>query len=181
MGRGMAACWSANFCDRFFLLAGVIPCGALVLAFFLEYVVGIKPCQFCLYERWVYAAIAFVSVGWIIGKSLPRRYGVLAVALLLLVGIAVTGVHVGIERGWISEHLCAVSDISYDELLESLQDWDDGDERMPSCAKVPFVFLGLSLAEHNLLFLIACFVCTVSACRRAFCGKISVRKAKEPQ
>ena len=149
--------WRDRLCESFFFLGIAVPLSALSVAFFLEYVLGYKPCQFCLYERWVYASILVCSCVWTAAKNLPKRYGALAVTFLVLAGLVVTGVHIGIERGWISEELCAVSEISYEELLESLQDLDDGDERMPSCANVPLRIVGVSLAECNFIFLIMCF------------------------
>lgn len=158
--------WRDKFFGNFFFIGVVASLGALSVAFFLEYVLHYKPCQFCIYERWVYASIIVCSCVWIVVKSLPRFYGAIALALLTLVGMVVTGVHIGIERGWITEELCAVSDISYEELLESLKDLSDGDERMPSCAHVPLRIIGLSLAECNFLFLALCLcVCTCAVLR----------------
>jgi|GEM_PF-1536235 len=74
--------------------------------------------------------------------------------IVLLIGLFVTGWHVAIEHGWASDDVCAVSDISCDEILESLKDLNDAGERLPSCAKVQIYVLGLSMAEYNVIALL---------------------------
>ena len=139
---------------RIFLFFFLVALGMLGGAFFFQYVMGVAPCQFCLYERWVYAALAFVCFVCFSWRYIPKRYGVFCILFVVCVGVGVTGVHIAIERGLISESLCAVEKISYEEMLESLKDLDDNDERMPSCAKVTFRLLGLSLAECNMICLL---------------------------
>jgi disulfide bond formation protein DsbB len=43
--------------------------GALSTAYFVEYVLGIEPCELCLYQRIPYAAVGLFSLFVIVGKS----------------------------------------------------------------------------------------------------------------
>ena len=153
-----------RFCERRMGLSLVaLSFFCLLFAFFVEYGLGYKPCQFCWYERYVYLAVCvFGLLTLLVGRRNHRVFwGFVAI---LGVGVGVNLVHVGIERGLITESLCSVGEINYSEVLASLDNLDDGDERMPSCAKVPFYIFGLSMAEYNLalfvfIFLLSFFWC----------------------
>jgi len=147
------------FEKKFFLIAMAGPGAMLLVAFFMEHVLRLQPCRFCFYERWVYVSIIACGLLWFcLQKRWSRLSGVIAIMVCLLCGIGVTTVHVGIERGFVDEKLCAVEAISYDDMLKSLEDLDDGDERLPSCAKVELRILGLSLAEWNLIVMLVYFL-----------------------
>jgi len=81
----------------FVALAG---CAALGIAYFAQYVLLLVPCELCLWERWPYRAVIALGV---VAAFLPRSSGLvlLAVAgLTLLGGVAIAGLHVGVELHW---------------------------------------------------------------------------------
>ncbi len=142
--------------ERYLFLMVCLSFFCLGCAFFVEYGLGFKPCLFCWIERGVYALLAACSV--ILSYVRCKKACAPKILLgVLVVGVVANSMHIGIEHGWISESLCKVEGVNYEEILESLKDLDDNDERMPSCAKVPFYILGLSMAEYNwmLFFVLA--------------------------
>ncbi len=73
---------------------------ALGVAYFAQYVLLLVPCELCLWERWPYRIVAALSV---LAVMLPQgaARAVLGVAVLtLLGGVAIAGLHVGVEFHW---------------------------------------------------------------------------------
>ena len=79
------------------LVLGVL---ALAVAFGAQTLVGMVPCELCLWERWPYRALIALGA---VALCLPQPYRrvVLWLAVLALLGGAGVGfVHVGVERHW---------------------------------------------------------------------------------
>tara|TARA_B100000965_G_C19481330_1_gene708663 strand:+ start:353 stop:832 length:480 start_codon:yes stop_codon:yes gene_type:complete len=135
--------------DNKFLLNGVLIFSILSLsiAYFIQYVLGHKPCNLCLIERIPYlSAIILISLFFVI-----KRFEVMLSAIILIffvLGAIVSFYHVGIEQGFFDESfVCNLMDsdmnLSKEQLLKQL-------ENAPiSCKEVTFRFLGLSLATIN--------------------------------
>ena len=122
----------------------------LIIAYFIEYKLGYKPCSLCLYERIPY----FVSV-LLIAKLLFFN-GYEKITLLILFFIFITSsilafYHFGIEQDFFSETLiCEVKNqtenLSKEQLLEQLK------INSVSCKDVSFKIFGFSLASINTIF-----------------------------
>ena len=120
---------------------------SLSIAYFIQYVLGHKPCNLCIIERIPYiAAIILISLIFIL-----NRYQKLISSLILIFfifGAVVSFYHFGIEKGFFSESLvCDLGNsqpINKEELLNQLKKAE-----MVSCKDVTFRFLGLSLATIN--------------------------------
>ena len=135
--------------DNKFLLNGVLIFSILSLsiAYFIQYVLGHKPCNLCLIERIPYlSAVILISFFFII-----KRFEIIFSAIILIffiLGAIISFYHVGIEQGFFDESfVCNLmnSDVnlSKEQLLKQL-------ENAPiSCKEVTFRFLGLSLATIN--------------------------------
>ena len=131
------------------LLNGILAFSILSLsiAYFIQYVLGHKPCNLCIIERIPYiAAIILISLIFIL-----NRYQKIISSLILIFfifGSAVSFYHFGIEQGFFSESLvCDLGNsqpINKDELLNQLKKAE-----IVSCKDVTFRFLGLSLATIN--------------------------------
>ena len=125
-------------------------------AYFIEYVLGHKPCKLCLYQRYPY----FVSVFLILNILVLKKYvklTLLTLALVSFFGLAIAFYHFGIEQGFFKEALICEAknldnNLSKEELLKNLK------ENTISCKTVTFRFLGLSLASINTIFSFALFV-----------------------
>ena len=131
------------------LLNGILAFSILSLsiAYFIQYVLGHKPCNLCIIERIPYiAAIILISLIFIL-----NRYQKIISSLILIFfifGSVVSFYHFGIEQGFFSESLvCDLGNSqpkNKEELLNQLKKTE-----IVSCKDVTFRFLGLSLATIN--------------------------------
>ena len=131
------------------LLNGVLAFSILSLsiAYFIQYVLGHKPCNLCIIERIPYiAAIILISLIFIL-----NRYQKIISSLILIFfifGAVVSFYHFGIEQGFFSESLvCDLGNsqpLNKEDLLNQLKKTE-----IVSCKDVTFRFLGLSLATIN--------------------------------
>ena len=120
---------------------------SLSIAYFIQYVLGHKPCNLCIIERIPYiAAIILISLVFIL-----NRYQKIISSLILIFfifGAVVSFYHFGIEQGIFSESLiCDLSNsqpLNKEELLNQLKKAE-----IVSCKDVTFRFLGFSLATIN--------------------------------
>ena len=120
---------------------------SLSIAYFIQYVLGHKPCNLCIIERIPYiAAIILISLVFIL-----NRYQKIISSLILIFfifGAVVSFYHFGIEQGFFSESLiCELTNnnpLNKEELLNQLKKAE-----IVSCKDVTFRFLGLSLATIN--------------------------------
>ena len=131
------------------ILNGILAFSILTLsiAYFIQYVLGHKPCNLCIIERIPYiAAIILISLIFIL-----NRYQKIISSLILIFfifGAVVSFYHFGIEQGFFSESLvCDLGNsqpLNKENLLNQLKKTE-----IVSCKDVTFRFLGLSLATIN--------------------------------
>ena len=131
------------------ILNGILAFSILTLsiAYFIQYVLGHKPCNLCIIERIPYiAAIILISLIFIL-----NRYQKIISSLILIFfifGAVVSFYHFGIEQDFFSESLvCDLGDsqpLNKEDLLNQLKKTE-----IVSCKDVTFRFLGLSLATIN--------------------------------
>ena len=120
---------------------------SLSIAYFIQYILGHKPCNLCIIERIPYiAAIILISLIFIL-----NRYQKIISSLILIFfifGAVVSFYHFGIEQGFFSESLvCDLGNsqpLNKEDLLNQLKKTE-----IVSCKDVTFRFLGLSLATIN--------------------------------
>ena len=121
---------------------------SLTIAYYIQYILGHKPCNLCLIERIPYlSAIILISLILIINKFERVIAGI--VMLLFMFGAVISFYHVGIEQGFFSESLiCDIEstneNLSKEDLLKQLEN-----KSAISCKDVTYRFLGLSLATIN--------------------------------
>ena len=135
--------------DNKSILNGVLAFSILSLsiAYFIQYILGHKPCNLCLIERIPYlSAIILIALIFIVKRFEKTFSGI--ILIFFIFGGIISFYHVGIEQGFFSESLvCNLgnsgADLSKEQLLKQL-------ENAPiSCKEVTFRFLGLSLATIN--------------------------------
>ena len=120
---------------------------ALVAAYFIEYILGHKPCNLCSIERIPYlASIILISLIFILNKY--EKTISLIVGLFFVFGAIVSFYHFGIEQGFFDESLvCNLGNnsraLSSEDLLKELK------KNTVSCKDVTFALFGLSLAAFN--------------------------------
>ena len=120
---------------------------SLSIAYFIQYVLGHKPCNLCIIERVPYiAAIILISLVFILNKY--QKIISSLILIFFIFGAVVSFYHFGIEQGFFSESLvCDLGNgqpLNKEELLNQLKKTE-----IVSCKDVNFRFLGLSLATIN--------------------------------
>ena len=133
-----------------FILNGILAFSifSLVIAYYVQYILGHKPCNLCLIERIPYiSAVILVSLMFIIKKFEKAIAG--TVMFFFIFGAVISFYHVGIEQGFFSESLVcdlgnANESLSKEDLLKQLEN-----KTVVSCKDVTFRLLGLSLATIN--------------------------------
>ena len=131
------------------LLNGILAFSILSLsiAYFIQYVLGHKPCNLCIVERIPYiAAIILISLVFILNKY--QKIISSLILIFFIFGAVVSFYHFGIEQGFFSESLvCDLGNsqpLNKEDLLNQLKKTE-----IVSCKDVTFRFLGLSLATIN--------------------------------
>ena len=120
---------------------------ALTTAYFIEYILGHKPCNLCLIERLPYIlTIIIISLGLILKKF--EKTIIIFLILIFVVATIISFYHFGIEKGFFEESLVCkldnnITNLSKDELLKELQ------KETISCKDVSFRIFGFSLATIN--------------------------------
>ena len=120
---------------------------SLSIAYFIQYVLGHKPCNLCIIERIPYiASIILISLIFILNKY--QKIISSLILILFIFGAVVSFYHFGIEQSFFNESLiCELSNnnpLNKEELLNQLKKAE-----IISCKDVSFRFLGLSLATIN--------------------------------
>ena len=131
----------------FYSLIILLCLSSISYAFFVEYILGYKPCILCKYQRVPYI---FALIIGLIGVVKPSNKRVIFfIFLTFLVSMTLSGYHVGIEQElYQSIFNCSDDNLSILEegkLLESLNVIN------PDCRNVNFAVFGVSLATINLI------------------------------
>ena len=120
---------------------------SLSIAYFIQYILGHKPCNLCLIERIPYiASVILISFIFIINRF--EKIISIIILLFFIFAAIVSFYHFGIEQGFFSESLvCDLGNnvnLSKEQLLKQLQN-----SSIVSCKDVTFRVLGFSLATIN--------------------------------
>ena len=132
---------------------------ALSAAYFIQYILGHKPCNLCLIERLPYIfAIIIISLGLILKKF--EKIIIIALFLIFVAATIISFYHFGIEQGFFKESfVCNLDDnianLSKEDLIKKLQ------EQPISCKDVSFRIFGLSLATINTIISLILSVITI--------------------
>ena len=131
------------------LLNGILAFSILSLsiAYFIQYVLGHKPCNLCIIERIPYiAAVILISLIFILNRN--QKIISSLILIFFIFGAVVSFYHFGVEQGFFSESLvCDLGNsqpLNKEDLLNQLKKTE-----IVSCKDVTFRFLGLSLATIN--------------------------------
>ena len=141
---------------NFYLLIALLSILTLISAVYIEYVLDIKPCKLCLYQRIPYIIAIFLCFfGY--GNFKKLLWGYLLI-LTFVISLILSGYHAGIENDIFQEFSgCSANNLNIidkAELLNSLN------EKIPNCKDIGFRMLGLSLATIN--FIISIIVIVIS-------------------
>ena len=120
---------------------------ALSAAYFVQHILGHKPCNLCLIERLPYIfAIIIISLGLILKKF--EKAIIILLILIFITATIISFYHFGIEQGFFKESLVcsldsSIANLSKEDLIKELQ------QQTVSCKDVSFRIFGLSLATIN--------------------------------
>tara|TARA_B100001059_G_C17827649_1_gene582434 strand:- start:790 stop:1272 length:483 start_codon:yes stop_codon:yes gene_type:complete len=119
----------------------------LIIAYFIQYVLGYQPCNLCLFERIPYfVAVIIIPLYFFFNKF--QKSILIIIAIFFIFGTIISFYHVGIEQGFFSESL--VCDLNGNKNSLTAKDiLEEFDKKTVSCKDVKFKVLGLSLATFN--------------------------------
>jgi len=133
---------------------------ALSAAYFVQHILGHKPCNLCLIERlpYIFAIIIIISLGLILKKF--EKAIIILLALIFITATIISFYHFGIEQGFFKESLVcnldsSIANLSKEDLIKELQ------QQTVSCKDVSFRIFGLSLATINTIISLILSVITI--------------------
>ena len=122
---------------------------SIITAYYIEYILGHKPCNLCLIERIPYVISIFIILTNYIFK-IDQKFVLLLLTLTFSFSFFISIYHLGIEQGVFKEsEVCGLKNtsdiISKEELLKLLN------EKTISCKDVTFRVFGFSLTSINMI------------------------------
>ena len=138
-----------NKIHKYFIYIFVINLFVVSSALFIEYILKVKPCALCIYQRYPYYLILLFSALFFFKNNWKNQL-IILIIITSIVSFFLATYHVGIEYGLINELSSCKTEvgknISKDILLKELQS-----KLAPSCKEVDFKLFGLSLASINMI------------------------------
>ena len=133
---------------------------SILFAFYVEHVLGHKPCNLCILQRFPYIVSIILIVIVTIFKNFQRLVFLL-LSLIFLLGTLLSLYHVGIEQGLISESfVCGDNvDTSITDKAEILRQLEN---KAVSCKDITFTIIGTSLATINTFISLVITIITLS-------------------
>ena len=121
---------------------------AILVAYFIQYVLGHQPCNLCLIERIPYIFSIIIILIFLFTQKFEKII-LISLSLIFFSATLLSLYHVGIEQGFISESLvCDLNsknnELSKEDILNQLK------KMSISCKDVTFKIFGLSLATFNI-------------------------------
>ena len=139
-----------NINKKILLISLIFISLVLISAYVIEYKLGHKPCNLCIYERIPYF-ISVLLIGKILFIKTYDKATLLILSLVFIVSSVLAFYHFGIEQGFFNESLVCTTEnlpetLTKDELLKQLS------KNTISCRDVTIRILGFSLAAINTIF-----------------------------
>ena len=139
---------------KFYTIIFIISLLSLLIALYIEFFLGYRPCKLCIYQRIPYLISIFLTfLGINYSKNLIWLYALL---LTFFSSFLLSGYHLGIEQEIFKEFSGCTGNslniIDKNELLKLLN------SEVNSCKNVDFLFFGLSLATINFLLSFIIFI-----------------------
>jgi disulfide bond formation protein DsbB len=115
--------------------------------FFFQHVIGLVPCELCIWQRWPH--VAAVVLGGL-ALALGRRLALALAAAALVAGAGIAAYHVGVEQHWWQgPTTCGAPDfgtLTPQQMLEALRA-----APIVRCDEIPWSLFGISMAGYNAL------------------------------
>lgn len=140
----------------------------VLMAFVLEHGFGALPCQMCWWQRyghWAMAAVAGTSAA--LPRLLPPVWGLAATLLAALYGLGVAVYQILVQLKLVPlPQGCGSTGLKIEASVEDFLKALQNPVVAPSCDRVDFHILGLSLADWNALTMAAAIAVGVVFLRR---------------
>jgi len=139
---------------NFYFIVALLSIFTLASAIYIEYVLGVKACKLCLYQRIPYMVAIFLCFfGY---SNLKKPLWIYLITFNFLLSLILAGYHSGIENNLFPEFSgCTANNLNIidkEELINSLS------ENLPNCKDVGFKLIGFSLATINLFISLIIFI-----------------------
>ena len=131
---------------KFYTIIFIVSLLSLLIALYIEFILGYGACKLCLYQRIPYLIAIFLTfLGISYSKNLIWLYALL---LIFFLSFLLSGYHLGIEQEIFKEFLGCTGNslniVDKNELLKLLN------SEVNSCKNIDFRILGLSLVSELL-------------------------------
>ena len=132
---------------KFYIIIFIISLFSLLIALYIEFFLGFKPCKLCIYQRIPYLIAIFLTF---LGISYSKNFiWLYALLLIFFSSFLLSGYHLGIEQEIFEEFSGCTGNsldiVDKNELLKLLN------TQLNSCKNVDLRIFGLSLAAINFL------------------------------
>lgn len=151
MKQFILKCLQPHILVPLFFLGGVVLIGS---AFFIEYVLGAKPCQMCWWQRYIHWGLTAIALlGWLSRKHILALCGIVLGSL--------GGLYIAVWQTLVQQKIlpppgCGdtgdAMPLNPNDLINSL---NTGAYTLPSCDKIDFTIFGLSLANWNIVVMLS--------------------------
>lgn len=144
--RTIGACLSFRGIQYLLIIIAVM---ALAAAYGAEYFLKILPCDFCLYERAVYAALIGGGILSLTTSYFGEIRGIIVQLVILSIGIVLTTYHMGLEQHlWLGPASC--TSIKGASSLEAFRAQLMNTPR-PRCDQINWLIWGVSATSWSLI------------------------------
>ena len=145
------------------LITGLISTTLLSGALFFQYVIGLAPCNLCMWQRWPHVLVMIFSLLGLVGIH-PKKM----LFLIFSAGIASTSLgiyHAGIEwQLWAGPSSCSLN-IDPQDSISNITDQLLNTALM-RCDEVPWALFGISMAGWNALISLDIVAASILALRK---------------
>ena len=143
---------------NFYLIILLISASSILSALYIEFILGYKPCNLCIFQRIPYLAGIIISF---IGFNYYKNDNILIIlTIVFTLSSIISGYHFGIENNFFDElSSCtnnSLDQLNKEELLETL-----GKNMPVNCKDATFKILGISLAAINTIFSILIVIISI--------------------
>ena len=135
------------------ILIGIYSLTVLISVYFMEFVLGWKPCELCILQRYPYIIIIIISIALTVAKikniNISSKLAIVLILAPIFTGLLIAVYHFGVENSyWRNISACSDQlsniDVNTDNLLSGLN------EIKPNCSD-PVKIFGLSISGYNII------------------------------
>ncbi len=134
-------------------IVGIYSLTVLISVYFMEFILGWKPCELCILQRYPYFIIIIISIALMVAKikniNISSKLAIVLILAPIFTGLLIAVYHFGVENSyWRNISACSDQlskiDLNTDNLLSGL------DDIKPNCSD-PVKIFGLSISGYNIL------------------------------